>query len=74
MTLNLERKELVVEEVVSLKTHHDWELYTRLAARFGLVLTTHKETGLSLVFIESRQRKLDHIWLPLGLFPHCVVR
>jgi hypothetical protein len=42
--LNLERKYLIVEEAVSLKTRHDWELYTHLAARFGLVLTTHKET------------------------------
>jgi hypothetical protein len=72
--LNLERKYLVVEEAVSLQTRHDWEVYTHLAARVGLVLTTQKETGLSLVFIEIRQRKLDHIWLPLGLFPRCVVR
>jgi hypothetical protein len=42
--LNLERKYLIVEEAVSLKTRHDWELYTHLAARFGPVLATHEET------------------------------
>src|SRR5205823_2088205 len=42
--LNLERKYLIVEEAVSLKTRHDWELYTHLAARFGPVLATDEET------------------------------
>ena len=36
--LNLERKYLVVEKAVSLKTRHDWELYRHLAVRLGLVL------------------------------------